>query len=234
MDPLTKRINSELKKLSHGSEEYIKFHKRIVNTKLPVLGVRVPDLRKLAKALAKTISPDDIAKLLEESQPSYDFILLCGLLITHTKMSDEQAITLTKQCLPLTDSWAHIDTFVETKARFKTQIWLDFALECLKSKTELTVRYGVVSLMCNFLDEAHINLVFKRLRNVKHDAYYVKMALAWTYATAAVNFFDQTLAELESPKIDPWTRTKAYQKMRESRRFSKEQQGIIKQKRQTL
>ena len=86
--------------------------------------------------------------------------------------------------------------------------------------------------MTNFLDEAHIDQVFAALRKVTSDGYYVKMALAWLYATAAVNFFEKTLAELENRQIDTWTRNKAYQKMRESRRFTpRQQQIIIKNKR---
>lgn len=159
-------------------------------------------------------------------------MLLCGLLITHVRIDDQTAIDLTKQYLPHVDSWAHIDVFVEKKRRFAGEMWWDFALECLLSEAEFTVRYGVVSLMTNFLDEAHIDQVFAALRNVTHDGYYVEMALAWLYATAAVNFFEKTLAELENRQIDTWTRNKAYQKMRESRRFTpRQQQIIIKNKR---
>ena len=120
--------------------------------------------------------------------------------------------------------------FVEKKRRFAGEVWWDFALECLQNEDEFTVRYGVISLMTNFLDEAHIDQVFAVLRNVKHDGYYVKMALAWLYATTAVHFFDLTLAELENEHIDAWTRNKSYQKMRESRRFTPEQQAVISKK----
>ena len=169
----------------------------------------------------------DISKLLTARNESFDYVLLCGLLITHARLDDQTAINLTKQYLPHVDSWAHIDTFVKKKRRFAGDIWWDFALECLQSEAEFTVRYGVISLMTNFLDEAHIDQVFAALRNVKHDGYYVKMALAWLYATTAVHFFDLTLAELENEHTDAWTRNKAYQKMRESRRFTPEQQDII-------
>ena len=231
MDSLTDRINSRLAALAEGNDEYAAFNARIVNSQLPVLGVRVPDMRKLAKQLAKEMTADDVATLLKIKPPSFEYVFVCGLLITHVKMSDEQAIVLAKQWLLLADSWAHIDCFVESKPRFRAQTWSDFAVECLKSDAEFTVRYGVISLMSNFLDDQHIDETFKQLRAVKHDGYYVKMALAWTYATAAVTYFDRTLAELEKPGIDPWTRAKAYQKMRESRRFNDEQQAIIKVKR---
>ena len=221
------RIIVQLTDLAQGNESYAVFNKRIVNTKMPVIGVRVPDLRRLARKLAPNMSAADISKLLTVQNKSFDYVLLCGLLITHARLDDQTAIDLVKQYLPHVDSWAHIDIFVEKKRRFAGEVWRDFALECLQSEAEFTVRYGVVSLMTNFLDEAYIDQVFAALRNVRHDGYYVKMALAWLYATAAVHFFELTLAELDNGQIDAWTRNKAYQKMRESRRFTPEQQAII-------
>ena len=224
------RIKTQLTNLAQGNETYAAFNRRIVNTKMPVIGVRVPDLRRLARELAANMSAADISKLLTTQNESFDYVLLCGLLINRAKISDEEAIRLTRQYLPCVDSWAHIDIFVEKKRRFAGEVWWDFALECLQNEAEFTVRYGVISLMTNFLDESHINQVFAALRNVKHDGYYVKMALAWLYATAAVNFFELTLAELEDEHIDTWTRNKAYQKMRESQRFTPEQQAVILKK----
>ncbi len=228
------RIIAQLANLAQGNETYAAFNKRIVNTKMPVIGVRVPDLRRLARELAPDMSAADISKLLTTQDESFDYVLLCGLLITHARFDDQMAIDLTKQYLPHVDSWAHIDVFVEKKWRFASEVWWDFALECLQSEAEFTVRYGVVSLMTNFLDEAQIDRVFAALRGIKHDGYYVKMALAWLYATAAVHFFELTLAELENGHIDTWTRNKAYQKMRESRRFTPGQQAIILKNKQVI
>ena len=227
---MTDDILDRLTDLAQGNESYAAFNQRIVNTKMPVIGVRVPDLRRLARELAPDMSAADISKLLTAKNESFDYVLLCGLLITHARLDDQTAIDLVKQYLPHVDSWAHIDIFVEKKRRFAGKVWWDFALECLQSEAEFTVRYGVISLMTNFLDEAHIDQVFAVLRNVKHDGYYVKMALAWLYATAAVHFFELTLTELENGQIDAWTRNKAYQKMRESRRFTPEQQAVISKK----
>lgn len=224
------RIKAQLTDLAQGNESYAAFNQRIVNTKMPVIGVRVPDLRRLARELAPGMSAANISELLTTQNKSFDYVLLCGLLINRAKISDEEAIKLTRQYLPCVDSWAHIDIFVEKKRRFAGEVWWDFALECLQNEAEFTVRYGVISLMTNFLDEAHIDQVFAALRNVKHDGYYVKMALAWLYATAAVHFFELTLAELENGHIDAWTRNKAYQKIRESRRFTPEQQAVILKK----
>ena len=228
------RIIVQLTNLAQGNESYAAFNKRIVNTEMPVIGVRVPDLRRLARRLAPDMSAADISELLTTQNESFDYVLLCGLLITHAQLDDRTAINLAKQYLPRVDSWAHIDIFVEKKRRFADEVWWDFALECLQNEVEFTVRYGVISLMTNFLDEAYIDQVFAALRNVRHDGYYVKMALAWLYATAAVNFFEPTLAELENEHIDAWTRNKAYQKMRESRRFTPEEQEIILKNKQAI
>jgi len=227
---MSRDLTRRLIDLAKDNDQYAAFNKSIVNTKMPVIGVRVPNLRRLARELAPNMSAADISKLLTAQNKSFDYVLLCGLLITHARLEDQTTIDLTKQYLPHVDSWAHIDIFVEKKRRFAGEVWWDFALECLQSEAEFTVRYGVISLMTNFLDEAHIDQVFAVLRNVKHDGYYVKMALAWLYATAAVNFFELTLAELENEHIDAWTRNKAYQKMRESRRFTPEQQAVISKK----
>ena len=227
---MSRDLTRRLIDLAKNNDQYAAFNKSIVNTKMPVIGVRVPDLRRLARKLAPNMSAADISELLTAQNESFDYVLLCGLLITHARLDDQTMIDLAKQYLPLVDSWAHIDVFVEKKRRFAGEIWWDFALECLQNEDEFTVRYGVISLMTNFLDEAHIDQVFAALRNVKHDGYYVKMALAWLYATAAVRFFELTLAELENGHIDAWTRNKAYQKMRESRRFTPEQQAVILKK----
>ena len=227
---MSRDLTRRLIDLAKDNDQYAAFNKSIVNTKMPVVGVRVPDLRRLARGLAPNMSAADISELLTAQNESFDYVLLCGLLITHARLDDQTAIDLTKQYLPRVDSWAHIDIFVEKKRRFAGEVWWDFALECLQNEDEFTVRYGVISLMTNFLDEAHIDQVFAVLRNVKHDGYYVKMALAWLYATAAVHFFELTLAELENEHIDTWTRNKAYHKMRESRRFTPEQQAVISKK----
>ena len=107
------RIIVQLTDLAQGNETYAVFNKRIVNTKMPVVGVRVPDLRRLARELAPNMSAVDISKLLTARNESFDYVLLCGLLITHARLDDQTAVNLTKQYLPRVDSWAHIDTFVE-------------------------------------------------------------------------------------------------------------------------
>jgi len=115
--------------------------------------------------------------------------------------------------------------------KFNEILWWDYAVECLASDEEFTVRYGVMRLMESFLDETHLKKVFRALRKVKHEGYYVKMGMAWLYATAAIQDFEGTINELERKGTDRWTRGKSLQKMIESYRISDEQKEIIREKR---
>ena len=55
-------LTRQLETLAQGNESYAAFNQRIVNTKMPVIGVRVPDLRRLARELAPNMSAADISK----------------------------------------------------------------------------------------------------------------------------------------------------------------------------
>ncbi|QWQ32002.1 DNA alkylation repair protein [Candidatus Minimicrobia naudis] len=70
----------KLAELAQGNETYAAFNKRIVNTKMPVIGVRVPDLRRLARELAPNMSAADISKLLTAKNESFDYVLLCRVV----------------------------------------------------------------------------------------------------------------------------------------------------------
>ena len=225
-------IRAELKELSLGNEKYAKFNKRIVNTRQKVIGVRTPDVRKLAKNLARDMTADDILGLLDSlDKTAYEEVLLSGLIIDYVKIPDAERIDLIRRYLKLVDCWGQIDTVAMTMKKFDQELWWKFVLECLESKDEFVVRYGIVFAMCNFLADEKLEQVFGALATVKHDGYYVKMGMAWLYATAAVKYYDQTLAEVNSSGLDPWTRKKALTKMLESYRFTDEQKTEIRKQR---
>lgn len=220
----------ELQKLTAGNETYAVFNARIVNTKKTVIGVRVPDLRRLAKRYAKTLQNVQAFDVFFHSIDTkiFEEVMFAGLVIHEMKLPVAQHIAYTRQYLALVDSWAEVDIFVVKHARFQTPEYWDFACNMLDDKREFFVRYGVVMCMSNFLDTAHIHEIFKKIRALQNDAYYVKMACAWLYAEAAVNYYDETMAELARDDIDMWTRHKAYQKMLESHRIGDNRKDEIR------
>ncbi|MFV0485010.1 MAG: DNA alkylation repair protein [Candidatus Saccharimonadales bacterium] len=229
-------LRKELALLAAGNEEYAEFNKKIVKTEKSVLGVRTPALRKLAKDTAKAVDSAEISLLLDGVNTEiYEEILLAGLVINYAKLSDGEKLELTKKFLKLADNWAHIDMFAEKQRRkYDRELWWDYSLLCLKSDAEFVVRYGVINLMSNYLDDEYLDRTLIEVRAVKHDGYYVKMGLAWLYATAAVYDFERVMSELADNPIDPWVKRKAYTKMIESYQITPEQKEQIREARGKL
>ena len=259
-----KYIYETLQNLAKNNEKYAEFNAKIVATQQKVLGVRLPDLRNFAKNLARNINEFSDAKNLLKvvNDEIYEEVLICGLTIFYAQnLSADEKILLTREYLKKVDNWAQIDTFVRSlkKEKFKKKSgeniaeiyekYWNFALENLHSDKEFFMRYGIMILFSNFLIEDKIREVFDEIRKISvlkstqnlHknstkniENYYVKMAAAWLYAEAAVNFFELTFGEMNNSKIDIWTRRKALTKMLESYRISSENKRIIREFRDQL
>lgn len=228
-------LNEELTSLAVGNKEYARFNQRIVNTNKKVLGVRTPDLRRLAKQYARGVGYFDIEQYLHSvDRRAYEHVMLGGMLINYAKLGDAEMIRLAKQYLKLVDSWAEIDMFAQKRKKFDEKLWWDFASKSVEPPDEFVVRYGVIEMMSNFLNEKYINEVFAKLRKIAHDGYYVRMGMAWLYASAAINFYDLTLGEIKNVNLNPWTKKKALTKMLESYQFTSEQKEQIRSLRSEL
>jgi len=67
-----------------------------------------------------------------------------------------------------------------------------------------------------YITEDYIDRVLEILNNIQNEAYYVKMAVAWTIQVAFVKFPEKTIKLLKRNKIDDWTYNKALQKIKQS------------------
>ena len=64
--------------------------------------------------------------------------------------------------------------------------------------------------------------------NIKSDEYYLKMMIAWFFATALSKHWNETVVYLEKEKLDVWVRNKTIQKARESYRITIQQKEYLK------
>ena len=64
--------------------------------------------------------------------------------------------------------------------------------------------------------------------SVHSDEYYVRMMIAWFFATALAKQWDATIKYIEDNHLDTWTHNKAIQKARESRRIAQKQKEYLK------
>lgn len=190
-----------------------------------IIGVRTPALRKLARQVAKT----DEARAFISQLPHryYEENNLHAFIIEQSRDFDE-ALRFANQFLPYIDNWATCDSFTP-KVFGKHPDELLTAVEgWITSSHTYTVRYAIRMLMAFFLDERFKPEYASMVAAVKSDEYYIKMMVAWYFATALAKQYDTAIGFIISRKLAPWTHNKAIQKAIESYRISNEQKEELK------
>ena len=226
-----KKIQQEL--LSLQDKKYQKFHSSLCPGTTNIIGVRVPVLRNYAKKLSKQ---ENIKEYIFFNETKYyEEVMLQGMLIGLIKNPDiNETITMIKNFVPKIDNWAVCDICcagLKVVNKNKELFW-NFIQKYLKSKKEFELRFAIVIMLDYFIDEKYIDKVLTVLDNIKHEAYYVKMAVAWTISVAFVKFQDKTMRYLKKNNLDDWTYNKSLQKICESLRVSdKTKKEIRKMKR---
>lgn len=212
-----------------GDEEYKEFNQKLCpDTKRKMLGIRVPQIKNLAKELLKENSIQDVLNILQDEY--FEEVLLQGFVIGYSKLEFKDKMHLIEKYVSKIDSWAITDSFVPSlkiKKKDLEQVW-NFILPYTKSEKQFDVRFAIIVMLDYFITEEYVDEVLKELEKIKHDGYYVKMGVAWIIAEIAVNFNDKALKYLKKNHLDKFTHNKAIQKMIESRRISNEQKEYLK------
>lgn len=195
------------------------------------LGVRNPQCREFAKTLYK--STDENVK--KESQQFmntlphsyFDENMLHGFLISEIKDFD-LCLSHLEKFLPYIDNWAVCDSlspkiFKKHKVQLleKIKVWVE-------SKETFTCRFGLGMLMRHFLDEDFDSKYFEIVLNIKSEEYYVKMMIAWYFATALAKQWNSTILIIEKGTLEKWTHNKTIQKAIESFRVSDEHKKYLR------
>ncbi len=222
---ITDEIREELFKLQ--DKKYRDFQSKLipnVNSDA-VIGVRTPELRKLAKKYEKK---EDISMFLEVLPHRYfDENQLHAFIISERK-DYKRCIEETNRFLPFIDNWATCDQlspkiFKKNKVDLLKEIY-----EWITSSNTYTVRFAIGMLMQHFLDDdfdiKYPNLVAK----IKSEEYYINMMIAWYFATALAKQYDKIIPFIENKKLDKWTHNKTIQKAVESYRITEEQKSYLK------
>ena len=189
------------------------------------IGVRVPDLRKLAKRLIK--EPETTEFLRELPHKYYDENMLHGLLLSEMKDYDA-CIAEVDQFLPYVDNWAVCDIMSPKIFKRDKAAILDKIKEWSASEKTYTCRFGIEMLMSFFLDEDFKPEYLDIPASVHSEEYYVQMMIAWFFATALAKQWDATVKYIEDQRLDTWTHNKTIQKARESYRITPEQKEYLK------
>ncbi len=207
--------------------KYKEFHAKLIPDieKERIIGVRIPELRKLAKEYSK----DNESGIFLKSLPHgyYEENNLHAFLIENIKDFDK-ALCETKKFLPYIDNWATCDSFLPPVFKKNTDKLLPEILKWIKSDKTYTVRYAIVLLMKLYSEENFKEDFLKEVSSIKSNEYYIKMAIAWYFAELLARQYEKTIPYIENHVLDHWTHNKAIQKASESYRISKETKEYLK------
>lgn len=189
-----------------------------------ILGLRVPDIRNLAKEIA---SGDWRQYLKNRGNHYMEERMLHGMVLGQIKPTDvDEYLRLVADFVGEINSWSVCDTFsFAGKQRFvdRNRAAVEaFVNKYFDSNKEYEVRFAVVMRMTYFLGPDDWQATVDLLERVDHDGYYAKMAVAWALSVAAVKYPDEMASRLSDLDVDDTILRMTVRKIRESYRATPE------------
>ena len=210
-----------------SDKEYKEFQSKLVPGIDPdtILGIRTPDLRRITKELKGSKEAEEFLNTLPHNY--YEENLLHFFLISEIK-DFEACIKAVNTFLPYVDCWPVSDqatpkVFKKNHKKLSTIVkdWID-------SDLIYTSRFGMRILMNEYLGEDFKPEYLDWVACKKGDDYYIKMMVAWFFATALAKRYDESIIYIKEKKLEPWTHNKAIQKAIESFRVTDEHKAFLK------
>ena len=190
-----------------------------------MIGVRTPELKKLAKELFGS----ELANKFIETLPHqyFDENQLHAFLISLIK-DYKTCLKEVDKFLPYIDNWGTCDQLSpKVFAKHKEELAVDIK-RWIKSKHTYTVRFAIGMLLGLYLDESFKEDYLELVSGIKSEEYYINMMIAWYFATALAKQYDSTIKYIEDKQLNPWFHNKTIQKAVESYRITNEQKAYLK------
>lgn len=206
--------------------EYGDFQAKLTPTidRKSFIGVRVPDVRAIAKVYKNDAEATEFMKALPHEY--YDEYMLHGLLVSEITDYD-RCIEELERFLPYVDNWAVCDTMSPTVFKRHKAELIENIKVWIASDHIYTCRFGMGMLMKYFLDEDFKPQYLELPASVVSDEYYVNMMIAWFFATALAKQWDASIPYLTKRHLPVWVHNKTIQKARESYRITPQQKEYL-------
>lgn len=189
-----------------------------------VIGVRMPQLRCIVKQISQQ-GADKFMDILPHK--FYEENNIHGLMIDRIKDYDT-CIKRLNEFLPYIDNWATCDMISPKCFKKNIPSLVDQINIWIKSEHTYTVRFAIKTLMtfCSgeYFDVRYLDMV----ASVKSEEYYVRMMVAWYFATQLALNYDHAIVYLENDILDRWVHNKTIQKAIESFRVSEEYKAYLR------
>lgn len=209
-------------------ETYKEFSATLIPGSKPLIGVRIPALRKLAKEIAK--GEEWISFLENGAEDYFEELTLKAFVIGYARADIDCILEQAERFIPKITDWSVNDSFCSNfKIAKKNQkrVW-DFLMKYTASKKEFELRVVAVMLMDYYLTEEYIDRALEVYNQIPPVGYYTQMGVAWGVATAYAKFPEQTMRFLQENKLDDFTYNKSITKMLESYRVSADDKELLR------
>ena len=208
-------------------EEYRRFQVKLVPNIDPqtLLGVRTPQMREIAKELFNSDVRDEFLSSMPHQY--YEENLIHFFVIAMYKDFD-QCVRAVEQFLPYVNCWPVSDQATPEVFRKNHQKLLPYLRKWIDSEHVYTARFGIRMLMNDFLDDDFKPEYPELVASKKGDDYYLRMMVAWYFATALARKYEEVIPYFENHRLDEWTHRKAIQKALESFRVTNEHKQYLK------
>lgn len=222
---IAQRVAHEL--FAQRDTTYAAFQSKLMPTVEPslVIGVRMPQVRALAKTLERAGEADAYLHTLPHTY--YDENMLHAVLLSHCANFTE-CITLLDEFLPYVDNWAVCDALSPQVFAAHTTALMPHIARWLTTTAVYTQRFALKMLMTHYLDEHFCTDYLDIPAHILTNEYYVSMMIAWFYATALAKQWKATIAFLRKNTLDDFVHNKTIQKACESRRLSAEEKAYVR------
>lgn len=229
-----KKIRQELKAMSE--KNYHDFSASLSpGFTYPMLGVRIPILRQIAKKMVK----ENTWKYFCDEDPSDDYfeeILLRGFVIGYACLEWKEAKSRMGNYAGLVNNWALCDcacSSFKIVRHYPEDAWI-WLRDYLYSQEEFPSRFGIIMLLSHFINDAWIDRVLNIFTELSPTAYYSRMALAWALSVCFVKYPEKVMPLLKNPVWDRETYRKTLQKILESNRLHDEYRFMIRDLRDNI
>lgn len=206
---------------------YREFQAKLVPNipKETILGVRTPEMRKIAKEVFESAERD--AFLNDLPHKYYEENLIHFFVLAMIRDFDE-CVRRVEAFLPYVDCWPASDQATPKSFRKNHEKLLPYIEKWIASDHVYTARFGLRMLMNEFLDADFKEEYLALAASKQGEDYYLKMMIAWFFATALAKRYDETVPYLEQHRLDEWVHKKAIQKAIESFRVSDAHKEYLK------
>ena len=213
--------------LGMADPAYRDFNARIIPGAGEMLGIRIPQLREMARQIARSdrwrefVGQDD-CRWFEER-------MLQGMVIGLARCPIGEKLPLVARFVPKIDNWALCDCFCwKLRTAERDPMW-QFIQPYFRSDAEYDIRFAVVMAIANFIDGEHLETLFRHFEAFRHEAYYARMGVAWAVSVCFVKFPERTLRWLaDDCPLDDTTFHMAIRKIGESYRVAPEDKSAAR------